>query len=815
MMQLLRSLGEQVFTLGVTLLLQSTVLLAIGLVVARALRSRGPILASYLYRGLWVGVLLLLPLHVWFLRMTPPAVVVPVGTMMETKVYQRVPQALAPVDSATGTYPTTPSKGWPYPAPAETLSDAKAVAYSSASIIGLIWLIFALAQVIWLGFSHYQLVVLRRRSRPVADSEAMGLLRTLAQNSFMLVPELRESELVSGPLLAGAAHPVIYLKQDAPLTVDLMETALIHELAHIRAADCAWTVVRRLGCALFWPQPLLWVLAKLSWQVSEEAADQSVIQAGQSFESYARSLLSLAEAGMTPHVLRGFSAGVVESRSSVGRRIERLLDSPQRMLRSISRPVRIWCLGCVSALLLASGCSVMLRDGSGQIAPTSAPDWPARPVKHWPVPGGYASHFSLARQKGWSMQPVQYVEWGPGKILSDSGNEIALPNLTSAQKQELDRANAFDGLLRTGSSKTKSLLRKFPHDPFLHYQEAAWAKRGGDQAGYLSNNQIALKNAKVILAGRIQYEDGRPLTGNRFISMSFSRESRPRTSDAAPIQVYYPVTLDEDGCYYLPFLEGEWTQMSLAYDQIATPSHQDVVLTRIEPRGGIVISGAHVQLLPPIVARPTMTGLHFQGVADGELGTLEKPILIKSGGLGLQWTPFKGAAYYTIELQQYLLHSNGNREATMLEIPQDFGRTDVAKIEVPSNSRRLIFRRDRIYAANICARPKEFEAGNEQMLSMSQTVFFKVLDGLGPIEMSKTNIVKVLPRGFSFVKLVTSPKGASLTLKSDLEENETAKALMELRQTFKSFAGYGEPTGKNIYTRGDGVHMFEFKKEKG
>ena len=272
------------------------------------------------------------------------------------------------------------------------------------------------------------------------------------------------------------------------------------------------------------------------------------------------------------------------------------------------------------------------------------------------------------------------------------------------------------------------------------------------------------------------------------------------------------VTLDGDGCFYLPFLEGEWTSTSLAYEQLAAPGHQDLVLTRIEPRGGFVVRGTHVQLLPPIVARPTITGLHFQGVADGELGTMEKPILIEKGGLGLQWTPYPGAAYYTIELQEYLLHANGDREARMLEIPEDLRRSEVADIEVPSTTPRLIFRRDRIYAAAICARPKQFEAGNEQMLSMSQTVYFKVLDALGPYELTRESVTKLLPHGFTVVKLSKTQKGATLTLRSNLSDDETVKGLTELRSAFKNFNGYGEPTGESIYLRGDGVHTFEFKK---
>ncbi|MBW8734915.1 MAG: M56 family metallopeptidase, partial [Asticcacaulis sp.] len=104
---------------------------------------------------------------------------------------------------------------------------------------------------------------------------------------------------------------------------------IAHELAHVVHFDWAKLILARVATAAFWFNPLAWVLAREAHQLREEAADDAVLAADIAGPDYAELLIGVAR-----HQCRGTllgAHGVAPSKSSLGRRVRRVLDqSPAR-----------------------------------------------------------------------------------------------------------------------------------------------------------------------------------------------------------------------------------------------------------------------------------------------------------------------------------------------------------------------------------------------------------------------------------------------------------------------------------------------------
>ncbi len=134
--------------------------------------------------------------------------------------------------------------------------------------------------------------------------------------------------LVSGelrsPISWGVLRPTIVL---SPVTVDAVDEAeaiIAHELAHVARLDWAKLLGARAVCALFWFNPLVWMLARESHQLREEAADDAVLMADIDGPDYASLLVGAARHDNQGALLAAH--GVAPGKGSLKRRITRVLD---------------------------------------------------------------------------------------------------------------------------------------------------------------------------------------------------------------------------------------------------------------------------------------------------------------------------------------------------------------------------------------------------------------------------------------------------------------------------------------------------------
>ena len=104
--------------------------------------------------------------------------------------------------------------------------------------------------------------------------------------------------LVAGlpsPCLAGLFRPEIYLTPEAAADPETCRFVLRHELAHYRAGDPFWSLLRLVCLCLYWFDPFVWLAALLSRRDCELACDARVLRGmdGESRAAYGRALLGL------------------------------------------------------------------------------------------------------------------------------------------------------------------------------------------------------------------------------------------------------------------------------------------------------------------------------------------------------------------------------------------------------------------------------------------------------------------------------------------------------------------------------------------
>jgi peroxiredoxin len=362
----LAELGRSALQLGLSVLIQSSLLIVVGLLSARVLRRRGPALQSAIYRATLASVALAMLLSIsspgsftplWRIAL-PPAP--ETATHWSTRKTLEPPMRLSranPTEAASRGSASAPGMKYSYPPPSRPLPEPAtrlgrtgrtAHLQSAGPLAGLylagvgLWSAVTGMLLAWLALCYFYILRLRARSAPVREGDAAETLQELCVAHSTRAPALLAGSGVRSPFLTGLWRPAILLPASyaADFDEDAMRAILAHELMHMTRRDCAWNLLGRLTCAVAWMQPLLWVLCRRMEQASEEVCDQAVIQRHCPPSAYATCLLDLAERFLPRPPERALGSGVVPDRSSLARRIQQILAGPRARTLALSRRSR-------------------------------------------------------------------------------------------------------------------------------------------------------------------------------------------------------------------------------------------------------------------------------------------------------------------------------------------------------------------------------------------------------------------------------------------------------------------------------------------
>ena len=195
-----------------------------------------------------------------------------------------------------------------------------------------------------------RLIALMARAEVLVDGHWLSALaRAQRRMGFKHGTALLTSNELSSPISWGVIRPVILLNTRAVEASGEAEAIIAHELAHVARLDWAKLLLGRIATALFWFNPLVWMLAREAHQLREETADDAVLAADIADTDYAQLLVGVAR-HECPGLLLG-AHGVAPSKSSLARRVARVLDG-----KSVRGPVaRSFALGVlVGAVMIAA-----------------------------------------------------------------------------------------------------------------------------------------------------------------------------------------------------------------------------------------------------------------------------------------------------------------------------------------------------------------------------------------------------------------------------------------------------------------------------
>jgi beta-lactamase regulating signal transducer with metallopeptidase domain len=356
---------------GLTWLVQSSVLLTLGLLAGWLFRRSGPAMQSCVYRTTLAAVLVcpfasavlgIAGFAGFSWRLPAPisqAPTVPVAPFaaatpetFDMAAHSNTPNR-APRETASVVISTPMRQPEVVPAaPALVAPPSFRVTTTAIAAIGLaLWSLGSTLMAVRLLVGQARMRLLRASAAP-AERETAALCREIARKLNVGSPTVWRSPFLFGPCLDGLRHPAILLPED--VGTNLRET-LIHELAHLARHDGLWNLIRRWATAGFWFQPLLWVLSRRLEAAAEEVCDDYVVHWGAERADYAGHLLELARRALPPAAPA--SVGMVSLRSMLARRVVRILDTSRSLStragrRSVLTMVAVGLAGTVFAGLL-------------------------------------------------------------------------------------------------------------------------------------------------------------------------------------------------------------------------------------------------------------------------------------------------------------------------------------------------------------------------------------------------------------------------------------------------------------------------------
>jgi beta-lactamase regulating signal transducer with metallopeptidase domain len=189
------------------------------------------------------------------------------------------------------------------PATEEAAAAAPAFALPSlTTLLALGWGIGAAALLARFGLGVLALARWTRNGDPVSDP---AWTAPLARLGGARAPRLLASSRVASPLSWGVPPGVVLIGAVQLRQPRDAEAVLAHELAHIRRRDWLFLALSRVAAALFWFNPLVWLLQGELARLSEEAADADALRHVEP-EAYARTLLGMAS-DFTPAAATGMT----------------------------------------------------------------------------------------------------------------------------------------------------------------------------------------------------------------------------------------------------------------------------------------------------------------------------------------------------------------------------------------------------------------------------------------------------------------------------------------------------------------------------
>ena len=201
--------------------------------------------------------------------------------------------------------------------------------FSWPAVIACLWIAGAVLILARLALGIAAVQWMSRRTRPAIDAPWLPLAREIAAQLGLTRVTFRRSEQSAMPMAWGVLRPTVLMPADADAwPPERLRIVLLHELAHVRRADCLTHILAQAACALYWMNPLAWMAARRLRTERERACDDLVLACGTPGTDYADQLLEIARAMGSGRFSRTAAAAslAMAHRSQLEGRLMSILD---------------------------------------------------------------------------------------------------------------------------------------------------------------------------------------------------------------------------------------------------------------------------------------------------------------------------------------------------------------------------------------------------------------------------------------------------------------------------------------------------------
>jgi HEAT repeat protein/beta-lactamase regulating signal transducer with metallopeptidase domain len=214
---------------------------------------------------------------------------------------------------------------------------ARAGVNSWTTLVVAAWGAGAILLLVSLATAAARASLLCRRARRLDDPAWNDLLKRVRERLGLRVPvRLVRSDTLQVPMVWGIRRHHVVLPADAERwSNERREVVLLHELAHVRRADCLSHLLSSLVAALYWPHPLVWIARRRQAAERELACDDTVLTSGARGADYAWHVLEIARASDNRLSLAPVGVSMARKSQLEGRVLAALDDSRDR--RPLSR----------------------------------------------------------------------------------------------------------------------------------------------------------------------------------------------------------------------------------------------------------------------------------------------------------------------------------------------------------------------------------------------------------------------------------------------------------------------------------------------
>lgn len=237
---------------------------------------------------------------------------------------------------------------------------------TAMEILAGLWIIGAVAVIGRFALGVMTLWRWTRNGAAVTDGPWTRALEALSPRRR---PRLVAAPAVEAPLSWGLPPGVVLIGPNCLSRPETAGAVLAHELAHLRRADWLFLALSRLALALFWFNPLVWLLHAALASRTEDAADAAAL-AVVDRRTYARTLVGLAADFRQPAAI-----GMAGEAQSLSKRITRIMNA-----RSSSRSRPLTLALAVGALVAVATPIAAVELTQRPPAPPAAPSAPPAPL---------------------------------------------------------------------------------------------------------------------------------------------------------------------------------------------------------------------------------------------------------------------------------------------------------------------------------------------------------------------------------------------------------------------------------------------------